>query len=64
MQKDRSGGDGVHYHMIKQMSQSGQLFMLQLYNKIWIDGVFPASWQRAILLPFLKPGKLSSSTMV
>lgn len=51
------GDDNIHYSMIKHLSTSSKRSLLKFYNRIWLDGVFPLSWRRAIVLPVLKPGK-------
>ncbi len=34
--------------------------VLDLYNKIWVEGRMPRSWKHAIIIPIAKPGKYAS----
>jgi len=34
--------------------------VLDLYNKIWVEGRMPKSWKHAIIIPIAKPGKDAS----
>lgn len=51
------GPDNIHYDMILNLSLSGKKFLLNLFNQIWLNHVFPDDWRRAILIAVLKPGK-------
>ncbi len=31
--------------------------MLSLINTVWEQGLIPAEWKHAVVVPFLKPGK-------
>ena len=33
------------------------LLLLDIYNEIWSENVFPAQWHEAIVIPFSKPNK-------
>lgn len=61
-QDSAPGEDLITYSMIKHLHPTSQNFLLHIINKIWLEGVFPANWRRAIVLPFLKPGKDPSQT--
>ena len=52
-----TGFDGITYPMIKHLSQNSFKNLLNLYNRIWIEYVFPTAWHDAIVIPFPKPGK-------
>ena len=52
-----AGDDGIHYSMVKHLPDNSMTFLLDLYNRIWTEGAFPALWRVAIVLPFPKPGK-------
>uniref|UniRef100_A0A3Q3BK07 ribonuclease H n=1 Tax=Kryptolebias marmoratus TaxID=37003 RepID=A0A3Q3BK07_KRYMA len=43
--------------MFRQIPEVTLKLILQLFNKIWNEGLIPNSWKRAIILPFNKPGK-------
>lgn len=56
--KDTSEGlDGIHYSMLKHLPSCALSSLLALYNKFWTTGFFPSEWRKAVILPFLKPGK-------
>jgi hypothetical protein len=42
--------------MLKNLSISGILFLLRLYNQIFQNHEFPAEWRKSLLIPILKPG--------
>ena len=52
-----AGPDQIHYSMLKMLPPSALNFLLNLFNKIWLDGTFPSTWRNAVVLPFLKPNK-------
>ena len=51
------GPDGITYPMIKHLSPKSLKNLLHLYNRIFIEHVFPVAWHDAIVIPFPKPGK-------
>lgn len=51
------GPDNVHYCMIKNLSLTGKLHLLKIYNRIFRNGTFPRNWRKSLLVPILKPGK-------
>ena len=60
--KDTSPGeDGVHYRMLKNMSEEQSKTLLSFFNYLWVNNKFPEQWRVAIVLPFLKPNKVSTS---
>ncbi|GFW75431.1 probable RNA-directed DNA polymerase from transposon X-element [Trichonephila clavipes] len=52
-----AGPDGLHYIMLRHMSESSILSLLSLFNRIWETQVFPTQWCHAHVLPFPKLGK-------
>jgi len=54
------GSDGVHYDMVKHLSDTATQRLLDIYNRIWLRHEFPSQWRTATLLPFLKPNKPNS----
>ena len=51
------GADVVHYDMIEKLSKDQKLNLLNFYNYLWHNNLFPSQWSEAIVLPFSKPGK-------
>ena len=51
------GPDDIPYAMLRHLHKQGQEFLLDLYNRIWVEGSFPRIWSAAIVLPIPKPGK-------
>ncbi|GFR01976.1 uncharacterized protein TNCT_190591 [Trichonephila clavata] len=51
-----AGPDGLHYIMLRHLSESSILSLLLLFNRIWETQVFPTQWCHAHVLPFPKPG--------
>ncbi|GBN76311.1 putative RNA-directed DNA polymerase from transposon X-element, partial [Araneus ventricosus] len=51
------GPDGIHHDMLKNLSKKSLGLLLILFNRIWNEHVFPMAWNRAIVIPILKPGK-------
>ncbi|GFU12082.1 RNase H domain-containing protein [Trichonephila clavipes] len=52
-----AGPDGLHYIMLRHLSESSIFSLLSLFNRIWETQVFPTQWCHAHVLPFPKPGK-------
>ena len=55
------GEDSVHYGMLSNMSEEQKLTLLSFYNYLWVNDKFPDQWRVAVVLPFLKPGKVGTS---
>lgn len=51
------GHDEITYSMLRHLNSLYKGVLLQLYNEIWMTGIFPRSWKECILIPLLKPGK-------
>ncbi|MGL5590845.1 MAG: RNA-directed DNA polymerase, partial [Metamycoplasmataceae bacterium] len=51
------GQDQMSYTMFQHLPIEALNVILELFNKIWREGKVPGMWKRAIILPFLKPGK-------
>ena len=43
--------------MLKHLSEPALESLLNIFNKIWTTGEFPASWSEATVIPIPKPGK-------
>ena len=51
------GPDDIHYQIFKHMPDISLHALLDLFNDIWDDGVFPPGWREATIIPIPKPGK-------
>lgn len=51
------GPDNVRYEMVKNLSDSSKIYLLNFYNLIWMEKVFPVNWRKALVIPILKSGK-------
>lgn len=59
--KDSSPGiDGIPYSLIINSSPLAKSYLLSLLNNIFLRGVPPEEWKTQIIIPILKPGKLSN----
>lgn len=54
-----AGLDGICYKMIINLPLSATSKLLDVFNFIWTEGVFPQCWKTAIIVPILKPNKNS-----
>ena len=52
-----TGLDKVHYAFLRHLPNSSLSLLLDIFNKIWVDGQFPPSWREACIIPIPKPGK-------
>jgi ribonuclease HI len=51
------GTDEIHYQMLINLTTMAKKNLLEIYNSIWISGVFPEEWTEALIVPIVKPGK-------
>ena len=51
------GPDEVHNKMLQNLSEEGKVFLLELLNKVFLEGDFPDEWRLAHVIPILKDGK-------
>ncbi|GFQ74854.1 putative RNA-directed DNA polymerase from transposon X-element, partial [Trichonephila clavata] len=58
-----AGPDGLHYIMLRHLSESSILSLLLLFNRIWETQVFPTQWCHAHVLPFPKPERQIQTTI-
>ena len=59
--RDTSPGIGtVHYQLLKHLPDDSLLWLLYIFNYIWLTQDFPTSWKNAIIIPVPKPGKMFS----
>ena len=52
-----SGPDNIPYELLKQMPPEGKRYLLEIYNFLWTNKVFPDQWRSAIVVPIPKPNK-------
>ena len=55
------GTDGIHYEMLSKLSYLQKINLLNFYNHLWTNNLFPDQWREAVVIPFLKPGKPSNN---
>ena len=51
------GEDNISFQMLKHIHENSLIYLQNLYNNLFLNEQFPQSWNFAIDLPFLKPGK-------
>ena len=51
------GTDDLHYSMFIELNNEQKCLILNFFNFLWINNIFPDSWRTAIVIPILKPGK-------
>jgi hypothetical protein len=51
------GSDGLAPRFLKNLGEVSRSFMLDTFNKSWMDGVCPQAWRDAVIVLILKPGK-------
>ena len=51
------GGDQVSYVMLKHLGERGMEKLLELYNRVGVEGKLPSVWKEAVVIPIRKPGK-------
>ena len=43
--------------MVKKLDNNSKNYILNVFNKFWVEGYFPAEWQHSVIIPIPKPGK-------
>ena len=51
------GEDKINYQMVKKLKNNSKNYILNVFNKFWVDGYFPAEWQHSVIISIPKPGK-------
>ena len=51
------GPDKVHYDFIRHLNDVQLQELLQLFNHLWSNDIFPDPWKHSYLIPIVKPGK-------
>lgn len=54
LQGSSPGPDGVHYAMIANLPIDCKTQLLEAYNRLWVEGIFPIEWTRSIVVPLYK----------
>ncbi|GFV08876.1 putative RNA-directed DNA polymerase from transposon BS [Trichonephila clavipes] len=57
------GPDGIHGFMIGHLGHHGMQKLLDILNFSWKISRLPRDWKRAIIIPILKPGKDTSTSV-
>ena len=42
--------------MLKHLDDASIRYLLEVFNRIWVEGVFPSQWREGTVVPILKPG--------
>jgi exonuclease III len=51
------GPDCIPNSFIQNLPENGITTLLQIFNSIWIQGIFPNQWRNTTVIPIPKPGK-------
>ena len=51
------GPDLVHNAMLRELRLNAKLFLLCMYNRIWVEHNLPLIWLEAVIIPLPKAGK-------
>ena len=51
------GHDNIHNKMIQNLSDTGLHYLLDLYNRMWLENYLPPDWKISKIIPILKPNK-------
>jgi len=51
------GSDGITYSMLKNCHESLTKYILDSFNRIYCENIFPDCWRTAVVIPILKPNK-------
>ena len=51
------GKHEICYDMLRHLSDKGLQKVLNLFNKVWVEGKIPTGWKEAVIVPIRKPGK-------
>ena len=59
--KEKSPGlDNISYAMVKHAHNTLQKCLLNMFNRVFTENVFPAQWKMAAVIPIQKPNKNNS----
>ncbi len=51
------GPDQIHNQMLKHLPEEARIFLLRIFNKIWMEHTFPRTWREATVIPIPRKGK-------
>lgn len=51
------GPDNIHNFFLKNLPLNGQTYLLNIFNRVWNNQVFPEQWRLSTVIPILKPNK-------
>ena len=51
------GKDNICFEMIRHLAPTAKAHLLQFYNHLWLQNLFPEKWRNDIIVPILKSGK-------
>ena len=51
------GKDNINFDMIRNLAPAAKEYLLQFYNHLWVNHLFPKAWKHAVVIPIAKPGK-------
>src|SRR6218665_369016 len=54
-QNTSPGEDTITSEILAQLPHPSLLALLELFNRMWANGVLPVSWKNSIVVPILKP---------
>ncbi|GFW57260.1 putative RNA-directed DNA polymerase from transposon X-element [Trichonephila clavipes] len=57
------GPDGITYTMLRHLNTNSLANILFLLNRVWKVHCFPSNWREAIVIPILKPGKVTTDPL-
>nr|CAI5849124.1 unnamed protein product [Callosobruchus analis] len=57
MKKSAAGPDKINFEMLSHLPTNLKNALLNVYNNIWITGIYPRVWKEALIVPVLKDGK-------
>lgn len=52
-----AGPDGIPNVFLKNLPHIAILYLLGIFNSIWLHNIFPEKWREATVIPIPKPGK-------
>ena len=51
------GEDKINNQMVKKLDNNSKNYIINIFNKFWVDGYFPGERQHSVIIPIPKPGK-------